>query len=136
MQRQLQEARAAKRVLDVAEATLRSRKRRPCEIGKVGDVVVWRIEIRMIEDIKGSRIEPQPVFVFEQELFPQTHIEARLERPSEYVASRSRKEGLVAVASRCVAGGHAVRARLNELWVEIRCVQHRLARLEAQGARL
>ena len=61
MQRQLQEARAADGVLDDAQAAFRREGRRPCVVGEEHNVVVGRIEIRMIEEVVCVEVEAQPV---------------------------------------------------------------------------
>jgi len=59
MQRELQEAWAANRVLDDAQTPLRGNRWRTVVIGKEGYVVVWSVEIGMVENIERIGFKPQ-----------------------------------------------------------------------------
>ena len=67
---QLQESRAAHCMLDETQASFRWNGRRPGEVGEEGDVVVRRVEIRVVEEIVGFDIQPQPETVAERESLP------------------------------------------------------------------
>src|SRR5450432_876566 len=59
MHRQLQEARTAQRVLDNSQAAHRRKRGRARKVGEECNVVVGRVEIRMVEEVKRVGIEAQ-----------------------------------------------------------------------------
>jgi hypothetical protein len=65
MQRELQEAWAANRVLDHAQATLRGNRWRTKVKGKEGHIVVRSVEIRMVENIERIGFKPKLEAFFE-----------------------------------------------------------------------
>src|ERR1035438_8331366 len=123
MQRELQEAWAANRVLDHAQATLRRNRWRTCEIGKEVYVVVRSVEIGMVENIKSIGFKPQQVALFELEHLGQAHIEANLERASKTVPACSSIQGFKLIAPASVAGRNPVGPWSHELGSKISRVE-------------
>ena len=115
MQRQLQKAWAANRVLYHAQATLRGNRWRTYEIGKEGHVVVRSVEIGMVENIKSIGFKPQLVAFFNLELLGQAHVEAHLEWASKTVAACISIQGFIEIATAAVASGNSVGPRSHEL---------------------
>src|SRR5579863_2541691 len=87
VQIQLQKPWAADGVLDNSQLSRRRDGRRGSEIRVEADVVVGRVEIRMVEEIEGIRAEAQVEALGEAELLAERGIEADSERPAEQVAS-------------------------------------------------
>src|SRR5579872_31325 len=119
MQRELQEAWAANCVLDEAQATLRGNRGRTGEIGKEGHVVIWSVEIRMIENIERIGFKPELVALLDHERLGQAHVEAHLEWASKTVPACSSKQGFKVIAPAGVAGRHPVGPWSHELGQEI-----------------
>src|ERR1039457_7218056 len=88
VQRRLQEARTADRMLNLAQAAIRRNLGWPRVIGEEHDIVVGRVKIGVIEEIERVEVEAQTVALAKLELFAQGHIEAHLERRAEEVAAR------------------------------------------------
>ena len=115
MHRELQEARAANRVLDQAQAALRGIRWRTLVIGKEVHVVVRSVEIGMVENIEGIGFKLQPVALFELELFGQAHVEAHLEWAAKSVPAGISIQGFIEIAAGPVASGNPVGSRSHEL---------------------
>src|SRR5581483_152291 len=85
---QLQKARAANRVLNQSQAALRGNRCGTFVIGEEGHVVVWSVEIRMVENVEGIGFKPELEALFNLELLGEVHVEAYLEWTSEDVPAR------------------------------------------------
>src|ERR1700722_18748980 len=118
MHRELQEAWAANRVLDDAQATLWGNRWRTYEIGKEGHVVVRSVEVRMVENIKRIGFKPQLVPLFDLELLGQAHVEAHLEWTTKTVPGCISIQGFELIATGAVASGNPVSPRRHELGSE------------------
>src|SRR5580692_6599897 len=123
MQRELQEAWAANRVLDHAQAPLGGNLWRTFEIRKEENVVVRSVEIGMVENVECIGFKLQQVALFDLEHLGQAHIEAHLERASETVPACRSKQGFKFVAPTTVASGNPVGPRGHELGSEISHVE-------------
>src|SRR5580658_5970262 len=121
-------------MLNHAQAARGRDGRRTLEVGEKVHVVVRCVEIWMVEHVERVELKTQAEAILDGELLSQAHIEAHLERPSENIAARVPVERLELVASGCVAGRHAVRARRNKLRGKIVGVEHGAARIDAEGA--
>jgi hypothetical protein len=88
MRAQLQEAWAANRVLDDAQAALRGNRWRTFVIGKEGHVVVRGVEIGMVENIESIGFKTEQEAFLDGELLVQAHVEAHLEWTSESIPTR------------------------------------------------
>src|SRR5260370_6586313 len=137
MQRHLQESRAADRVQDKAELSarrtligaLKTNSGRPCEasagavlgwIGEVrieSDVVVWRIEARVIENIECLDIEAQFEPLLNLKILEERHVDAGLKRPDENIPAASAQCGFVNISS----PGSCARSRIAR-WNAVRWV--------------
>lgn len=116
---QLQETRAAYRVLNQAQAALRRNRCRAFVIGEERHVVVGGIEIGVVEDIERIRFEPQMEALFDLELLGQVHVETHLERASENVTAGASEQGFEIVTSGTIARGDAIAPWRYKLWRKI-----------------
>src|ERR1700689_2198951 len=134
MQRELQEAWAAYRVLDDAQATLRGNLWRTHVIGKERHVVVRSVEIGMVEKIERIGFKPQLVALFKQELLGQAGVEAHLERTSKSIAARSSIQGFIVIAPGRIASRNPIGPRSHELGSKISRVELAELRRDSGGA--
>src|ERR1700691_4154102 len=111
VQRDLQKSRAADRVLDDPQAASERINRRRLKDVEEGDVVVGRVEIRVIEHVERVEVQAQLETLAELELLAQRHVEAYLERPAKQVAPRAAELRLIDIAARCIAWRHAIGTR-------------------------
>ena len=123
MQRELQEAWAANRVLDDAQATLRGNRWWTCEIGKEVHIVVRSVEIGMVENIKSIGFKLQQEALFDQELLGQARVEAHLEWASKTVPAVISKQRFKVIFPATVGSGDSVGPRSHELGSEISRVE-------------
>src|ERR1700722_12089158 len=135
MHRELQEAWAANRVLDDAQATLWGNRWRTYEIGKEGHVVVRSVEIGMVENIECIGFNPQLVAFFELELLSQAHCEAHLEWPSKSVPAGISIQGFIEIAPATVASRDPVGPRSHELGCEISRIELTKFRRDSRAIR-
>ena|SRR5580658_3800959 len=119
MQRELQEAWAANRVLDDAQAPRGGNLWRTYEIGKEAHVVVRSVEIGMVENIERIGFKPQLEPLLDQELLGQAGVEAHLEWASKTVPAVISKQGFKVIFSGTVGSGDAVGPRSHELGCKI-----------------
>src|ERR1700723_4304496 len=123
MQRELQEAWAANRVLDHPQAALRGNRWRTYEIGKEAHVVVRSVEIGMVENIERISFKLQRVALFDLEHLGQAHVEAHLEWASKTVPAVISKQGFKVIFPGTVGSGDSVGPRSHELGSEISRVE-------------
>jgi len=89
--------------LDHPQAAGRRNRRRSLVAWKEINVVVGRVEIRVIEEIERVEVKAQAEALADLEFLGERGIDAKLKRRAEEVASSSRIQRFVQVASRCVA---------------------------------
>src|ERR1700733_13078082 len=123
MQRELQEAWAANRVLDHAQAPLGGNLWRTFEIRKEENVVVRSVEIGMVENVECIGFKLQQVALFDLEHLGQTHIEAHLERASKSVPACISIQGFIEIATACIASRDSIGPRSHKLGSEISRVE-------------
>jgi len=92
MQIQLQESRAANGVLNVAQAAGSHGQHRQREVAEKRNVVIRRVEIRVIEEVERVGAEAQPVLFFRQERLADGQVNTLLKRPAEYIAPGAAKK--------------------------------------------
>src|ERR1700722_3219393 len=121
-------------MLNHSEAALRRDRRRACEVGEKGHVVVRRVEVGMVEDIERIEFEAKVEALFKGELLGHAHIEAHLKWPAEQVPSGGAVQGLETIAARRVACRYSVRTGSYKLRRKIGWIQHWLAGIDAESA--
>jgi len=62
------------------------------------DVVVWRVEARMIKDVERLDVKFQPITLGESKILENAHVDAGLEGPSEDVTAGRTEPGFKVVA--------------------------------------
>src|ERR1700739_4748822 len=134
MQSQLQEAWAADRVLDDAQASLRRNRWRTCKIGEEVHIVVRSVEIGMVENIKSIGFKLQQVALFDLEHLGQAHIEAYLEGASKSVPACISIQGFIEVATACIASRNSIGPRSDKLGSEISRVELTEGRRNARAS--
>src|ERR1700744_4761911 len=102
------------------------------------DVVVGRVEARVIEDVERLDVEFQVEAFVDLEILEDAHVDPRLERADENVAAGGTKVGLVNVANgfaaRSVARRNAVLPGLQQWNAERGAVEDRIAGIDAERA--
>src|ERR1700692_4396558 len=123
-------------MLDYSQAARGRDRGRNGKVGEKGHVVVWRVEIGMVEDIECVKFEAKVEALFQRELLGDTHIEPHLKWAAEQVPSGGSVQGLETIATRRVACRYSVRAGSYKLRRKIGWIQHRScgAGLYAEGA--
>src|SRR5580704_9492477 len=102
------------------------------------DVVVGRVEARVVEDVERLHVELEVESFVDLEVFEYSHVNARLERADENIAASGTKVGLVDVANgfaaRSVARWDAVLPGLQQRNAECRAVEDRITGIDAERA--
>src|SRR5579864_3283754 len=113
MQRHLHEARTADSVLDDPKRPLRRKRvrRRITEARIECDVIVWRVETGVVENIEGLHVKTQVEPLSEFKILEHGYIHAGLERADEDVAAGGSKSRFHVVAER------------NSIYRRVRCQQ-------------
>ena len=119
MHRELQEAWAANRVLDEAQATFGGNRWRTFVIGKEAYVIVRSVEIGMVKNIERIGFKYQLVMLSDLKLLGQAGVEAHLKWASKSVPACSSIQGFIEIAPGTVASGNPVGPRSHELGCEI-----------------
>lgn len=110
--------------------------RETAEKGIEPHVVVWRIETRVIQEVKRLHVKLEPKSLCQFELLEDGHVHARLKWTSKDIAACGAETGFIEIAYACdwIARRDTVLAGSKKRHAKSRGIEHRVGRIYARGA--